>query len=304
MIDNNSRWQAGDPVPPACEPCKDHREEREYDLALGDPNRCFGRGIEDDPLVVWVDRTDSFDRSWIWAHNNFAKGIAKWLGFTHSWIIKAVHNKQYARDAEGRKILIGPKKYLLKPADMHITLRLGTDLYGCRLSAHAYVVLDECGNPEKYMTEAVRSLWQGGSPQLEFWRWQSYHRRSLPERPVDLGPDWELHANVGPYLDTYRPNKRWACDTYTPRSDDTPPRYDSGYDTDGTDDEIEGARTPELAARIQKCHAAYDVYKAFHERLVAMDEPTQEGLVELYAMQEQIATMKRDIYREAKGIIA
>ncbi|KAH8160266.1 hypothetical protein CIB48_g7980 [Xylaria polymorpha] len=227
MKDERNVWRHWDSIPPAYEPCKNSREEREYDLALSNPNRCFGQGTTDDPLVVWIDRPAYWNRGLVWAHNNFAKSIAKVLGFTHTWIIKGAHDLQYARDAEGNKIYITRDQYMVQSADMHITLRLGTDLYSCRLSAHAYVVLDENGNPARYMTELARRFKKdrgaSSSSQLEFWRWKSYHRRFLPRRPVSLGPNWELYANVGPYLDTYRPDARRTRDTYTPRSDDTPP---------------------------------------------------------------------------------
>ncbi|KAI8945599.1 hypothetical protein F4801DRAFT_122306 [Xylaria longipes] len=304
MKDNKNIWRHWDSIPPAYEPCKNDREEREYDLALSNPNRLFGQGTKDDPLVVWIDRPAHRNRGLVWAHNNFAKSIAKVLGFTHTWIIKGAHDLQYARDEEGNKIPISPEKYLLQNADMHITLRLGTDLYSCRLAAHAYVVLDEDGNPARYMTELARRFGQEGgasSPQLEFWRWENRRRRFLPRRPVSLGPNWEAHANVGPYLDTYRPDNRRTRDTYTPRSDDTPPRESSRMDDD--DDIIEGAMTSELSSLVRRCHSAYEDYEEYHEELVAMGDASPERLIELHAMREQIVTMQREIYREAKGFL-
>ncbi|KAI0448364.1 hypothetical protein F5B21DRAFT_522208 [Xylaria acuta] len=305
MKNDKNIWQHWDSIPPAYEPCKNDREEREYDLALSNPNRCFGRGTVDDPLVVWIDRPAYRNRGLVWAHNNFAKSIAKVLGFTHTWIIKGAHDLQYARDKEGNKIRIDPDKWLLLNADMHITLRLGTDLYSCRLSAHAYVVLDEDGNPARYMTELARRFRQEGgaaaSPQLEFWRWENYRRRFLPRRPVSLGPNWEVHANVGPYLDTYRPDGRRTRDTYTPRSDDTPPRESGSMDDD--DDIIEGAMTSELSSLVRRCHSAYEDYEEYHEELVAIGDSSPERLIELHAMREQIVTMQREIYREAKGFL-
>ncbi|KAI0875757.1 hypothetical protein GGS24DRAFT_275804 [Hypoxylon argillaceum] len=313
MTSGRNEWRPWDPIPPPHEPCKNDREEREYDLSLSDPNRCFGKGIEEDPMVIWIDRPDYRNRNMVWAHNNFAKAIAKVLGFTHSWIIKGAHNQEYARDAAGRKILVQPPdRYLLKHADMHITLRLGTGLYECRLAAHAYVVLDASGHPDKYMSELARRFRRGGGgdPRLEFWRWQSRHRRLLPRRPLNLGTNWEAHANVGPYLDTYRPDARAARgDTYTPRSDATPPRRTSyfasdGGESDGSDDSfIEGTMTREMAALVERCNAAYFEYQAFHERLVAMEYPPADGLVELHAMREQIVTMQREVYHETKGIL-
>ncbi|KAI1750256.1 hypothetical protein F4782DRAFT_252204 [Xylaria castorea] len=308
MKDNKNTWRHWDSIPPAYEPCKNDREEREVDLALSNPNRCFGQGTVDDPLVVWIDRPAYRNRGLVWAHNNFAKSIAKVLGFTHTWIIKGAHDLQYARDEEGRKIPTEPGSYLLRDADMHITLRLGTGLYSCRLSAHAYVVLDGDGNPTRYITELARRFKQGGAaplPQLEFWRWENYHRRFLPRRPVSLGPNWEIHANVGPYLDTYRPDNRRTRDTYTPRSDDTPPRESSsiGDDDDDDDDIIEGAMTSELSSLVRRWHSASEDYKEYHEELVAMGDGSPERLVELHAMREHIVTMQREIYREAKGFL-
>ncbi|KAJ2984071.1 hypothetical protein NUW58_g6144 [Xylaria curta] len=303
ITDNSNTWRHWDPIPPAYEPCKNDREEREYDLALSDPNRCFGQGIKDDPLVVWIDRPAYLNRSLVWAHNNFAKSIAKVLGFTHTWIIKGAHDRQYARDCKGRKIAIEADRWLVRDADMHITLRLGTDLYSCRLSAHAYVVLDEEGNPARYMTELARRFKASGAePQLEFWRWENRHRRFLPRRPVSLGPNWEVHANVGPYLDTYRPDNRRTCDTYTPRRDDTPPR-ESSDDDDDENAIFEGAMTDELAEMVRRCNSAYEDYTEFHEYLVAIGEISSDQVVELLTMREQIVTMQREVYREAKGLI-
>ncbi|KAI2628223.1 hypothetical protein GGS21DRAFT_540604 [Xylaria nigripes] len=292
----NLKWHQGQPIPPAFEPCKDNREEREYDLALCDPNRCFGKGVKDDPLVVWLNPPDRLDRDVIWAHNNFAKAIAKLLGFTHTWIIKGAHNEQYARDKEGRKILIGPNQYLIRDADMHITLRLGTDLYACRLASHAYVLLSERGTPERYMDELSRRFkTEGGDLQIEFWPWRSQRRRFLPKREVGLGLNWQAHANVGPYLDTYRPDSRRVRDTYTPRDKNTPPRDDRDTEI------LEGAMTPELAVLVSRCHAAYNVYKELHEEVAPMVDPPADKLRELHAMREQIVTMKREVYREAWG---
>ncbi|KAI3324207.1 hypothetical protein HD806DRAFT_543611 [Xylariaceae sp. AK1471] len=300
MKGNSQMWYQGDRIPRACDPCKDDREEREYDLALSDSNRCFGKGIEEDPLVVWINGPDYLDRDLIWAHNNFAKAIAKVLGFTHTWIIKAAHNKQYARDAEGKKIPIAPGRYLVHPADMHITLRLGTDLYDCRLSAHAYVLLDRYGNPDKYMTQLARKFKkEGGDSQLEFWPWRNNHKRFLPQRPISLGPNWEVYANVGPYIDTYRPDNRRTGDTYTPRSDSTPPRED----VENEYGIIEGAMTPEMVGMMRQCHAAYYAYVTFHQELIAMDYPPPDRVRELHAMHEQIVTMNREIYREVKGVL-
>lgn len=316
--DSKGTWRQWDPIPPAFEPCKDDREERRYDLALSDPNRCYGLGTQEDPLVVWIDKPDYHNRNLVWAHNDFAKAIAKVLGLTHTWIIKGAHDRQYARDAEGRRIPISPDKYLLEEADTHITLRLGTGLYECNLSAHVYVLLDEDGNPARYMDELARKFrhgdtstkakaGEGGDPQLTFWPWRNNRRRFLPRRPINLGPNWEVHANVGPYLDTYRPDGKRAGDTYTPRSHGTPPREEQ-HDKTGvrTADDykvIEGAMTRELAALVARSNAAYAVYKEFHMRLVMMDYPPADGLRELHAMREHIATMQRDIYREGMGFI-
>ncbi|KAI0465868.1 hypothetical protein F4859DRAFT_344169 [Xylaria cf. heliscus] len=304
MKKDRNIWQPWDAIPPAHEPCKNDREEREFDLALSNPNRCFGQGTTDDPLVIWIDRPSHRNRALVWAHNNFAKSIAKVLGLTHTWIIKAAHALQYARDEEGNKIWIPPDRYLLRDADMHITLRLGSDLYACSLAAHAYVVLDEAGNPARYMTELARRFKQGGGSgvaQLEFWRWESRHRRFLPRRPVSLGPNWEVHANVGPYLDTYRPDGRRTRDTYTPRSDDTPPREKGGMGDD--DDIIEGAMTEELVGLVRRCHSAYEDYREYHEELVAVGDDSADRLIDLHAMREEIVTMQREIYREAKGFL-
>ncbi|KAI0544984.1 hypothetical protein F4679DRAFT_600023 [Xylaria curta] len=302
MKHDKSIWRHWEPIPPAYEPCKNDREEREFDMALSNPNRCFGLGTVDDPLVVWMDRPAHRNRGLVWAHNNFAKSIAKVLGFTHTWIIKGAHNRQYARDEKGNKIPIESGSWLVKNADMHITLRLGTDLYSCRLAAHAYVVLDEDGNPTQYITDFARRFKEEGAalPQLEFWRWESHHRRLLPRRPVSLGPNWEVHANVGPYLDTYRPNNRRTGDTYTPQSPDTPPRESPDDDDDYI---IEGAMTAELSSLIRRWQSAFEDYKEYHEELVAIGDTSPERLIELHAMREQILTMQRDIYREAKGYL-
>ncbi|GAW13701.1 hypothetical protein ANO14919_030900 [Xylariales sp. No.14919] len=308
MTDDTTMWRQGDPTPPACEPCKSDREEQEYDLALSDPNRCFGQGIKEDPLVVWIDRPEHLKRDWVWAHNNFAKAIAKMLSFTHTWIIKGAHDRCYERDDEGRRLpmrqpdakWLPPDRFLLRKTDMHITLRLGTDLYGCRLSAKAYVVLDGNGNPEKYMTETARRyMREGGHRQVEFRRWQNYRRRRLPRREINLGPNWGIYANVGPYLDTYRPRKRRIDDAYAPRTDYTAPR---AY-MENQDNIIKGALTRELHALVRHCHSAYSVYRAFHEELAQMANPPPEALIELHTMREHIATMKREIYREAKGLL-
>ncbi|KAI0532985.1 hypothetical protein GGR58DRAFT_522200 [Xylaria digitata] len=310
MTDGRTRWWHEDPVPPACEPCKNNREEQEYDIALSDPNRCFGQGIEDDPLVVWIDRPEHLRRDWVWAHNNFAKAIAKELGFTHTWIIKASSDRQYMRDDRGRNLSmhqlgvgtewLPPDRFLLKKTDMHITLRLGTDLYGCRLSAHAYVALDANGNPESYMAEpAARFMAEGGYRQLDFWRWENYHKRILPRRPVNIGPNWEIHANVGPYLDTYRPQNRWIDDLSTSGSDYALMRECM----ENKDYIIKGSMTRELRALVRQCHSAYNTYHALHDELAPMKAPTLESLRELYAMREFILTMKREIYREAKGLL-
>ncbi|KAI0407148.1 hypothetical protein F4802DRAFT_595374 [Xylaria palmicola] len=302
MAGGKDVWREGEKIPPAYEPCKNDREEREYDLALSNPNRCFGQGIKDDPFVVWMERPPHRNRALVWAHNDFAKSIAKALGLTHTWIIKAAHDRQYARDHKGRKIKISPDNFLVEEADMHITLRLGTDLYACSLSAHAYVVLDENGNPARYMTELARRFRQReGTPQLEFWRWQNHRRRFLPPRPVSLGENWEIHANVGPFLDTYRPDKRRIGDSYRPRRQNTPPRFSS--DDDDDDDFIEGAITGELAALVRRCSSAHDDYREYHEELIAMGDTSPERMMELHAMREQIVTMQREIYREAKGVL-
>jgi len=303
-------WHQGDPIPTAYEPCKNEREEREYQDALSDPNRCYGTGIKDDPLVVWLKRPEDIitNRDQLWAHNNFAKAMAKLLGLTHTWIVKEAHDMEYARDNDGRKIPIAPQRYLLRDADMHITLRLGTNLYECRLSAHAYVQLDSMGNPEKYMTDLLRRFKRGdgGDSQIEFWAWVNHHRRYLPRTPVCLGPNWEIHANVGPYLDTYRPNSRLTCDTYTPRSETTSPRGEYVEDEAAYQrgKVIEGAVTREIERLVRKCNSAYVVYKELHMELAVLEHPPVERLRELHAMREHVATMKREIYREAKGILA
>ncbi|KAI1125571.1 hypothetical protein F5Y10DRAFT_227706 [Nemania abortiva] len=267
MTSNRNIWRLGDPIPPAYDPCKNSLEEQEYDLALSDPNSCFGTGTEEDPLVIWIDRPDWRNRDAVWAHNNFAKAIAKVLGFTHTWIITRARDQQYALETEGRKGLASSEssfsdRYLLQETDMHISLRLGTGLYDCRLAAHAYVELNESGNPEKYMTALARRFRQDGADtRLEFWRWENPRRRFLRRRPVSLGANWELHANVGPYLDTYRPGGRPMRDTYASGGDATPPRtYLEG------DDFIEGAMTRDMKALVQRCHAAYYDYQGFHER--------------------------------------
>ncbi|KAI1820694.1 hypothetical protein F4861DRAFT_49231 [Xylaria intraflava] len=298
MPGNWNVWQHGNRFPPANEPCKDDREERDYDFALTNPNRCYGLGTKDDPLVIWLNSPGKMGRDAIWAHNNFAKAIAKLLGLTHTWMIRGAHDQQYARDEEGRKILASPGRWLLREADMHITLRLGTGLYECRLSAHAYVALGESGSPERYMDELTRRFREKDSDvQIDFWQWGIRRRRFLPRRGLQLGENWELYANVGPYLDTYRPDRRRTRDTYTPRDKDTPPREHDGGEV------LEGAMTPELAALVHRCHAAYDVYKNLHEELAALEDRPDHRMRELHAMREQIVTMKREIYREAKGYI-
>ncbi|KAI1436492.1 hypothetical protein GGR50DRAFT_650543 [Xylaria sp. CBS 124048] len=305
MNPSQNVWRQGQPLPPAFELCKDDREEREYDLALGDPNRCYGLGTKDDPLVIWLrEPENTLDRDSIWAHNNFAKAIAKLLGLTHAWIIRGAHEVQYARDKDGQKIPHPDikDKWLLRDADMHITLRLGSDLYGCNLSAHAYVVLGARGTPERYMDELARRFTDqtgGDGVKIDLWRWRVLRRRFLPRRAhVSLGANWEAYANVGPYLDTYRPDGRRTTDTYTPRDKNTPPREE------GRGEILEGAMTPEVAEQVSMCHAAYAIYKALHEELVAMQYPPDDKLTELHAMREQLVTMKREIYREVKGIVA
>ncbi|KAI3333721.1 hypothetical protein F4824DRAFT_232198 [Ustulina deusta] len=310
MTDNRNVWRQQDPIPSACELCENKQEEREYDLALTNPNRCFGRGIKEDPLVVWIDRTQYRKRDVVWGHNNFAKAIAKMLGLTHTWIIKAAQDRQYARDAEGSTIPkpdtgtkdpgLAPDRLLLEETDMHIELRLGTGLYDCRLSAHVYVMLDKSGNPERYMTKRARTFKRKGEDrQLTFWRWQNCRKRLRSRRPISLGRNWEVYANVGPYLDTYRPYNRGTRNTCTPPNDTTPPREYLEND----DDIFQGAMTDELRGMVRKCHAAYDVYEASHKQLAPMQNPGLESVRELHVMREHIVTMKREIYREAKGLL-
>ncbi|KAI1193329.1 hypothetical protein F5X97DRAFT_328698 [Nemania serpens] len=309
MKNDTNAWRRRDPIPPAFDPCRTAREEQEYDLALSNPNRCFGKGTTDDPQVIWIERPDHLNRNLVWAHNNFAKAIAKLLGLTHTWIIKCAHNLQYERDTEGRRMSTPPHRYLLRDADMHITLRLGTGLYACRLSARAYVALDKSGNPEKYMTELTRRFRrEHRDARLEFSRWSHGRRRVLSRRALNLGHNWEVHANVGPYLDTYRPQGRRTRETYmSRRRPDHEYEYEGG---NGRDFVIDGAKTPELAALVSRCHAAYDEYRAFHRALVADMEKgsspeieTEARRVELYLMSEQVATMKREVYREAQRML-
>ncbi|KAI1811955.1 hypothetical protein GGS20DRAFT_578673 [Poronia punctata] len=302
---NNKMWYQGDAIPPAYDPCKDDREEKTYSQALDDPNRCYGIGTEEDPLVIWMNSSsDKMDRDMLWANNNFAKAIAKILGFTHAWIIKEAHGVEYARDAKGRKIptSTSPNRYLLQEADMHITLRLGTGLYDCRLSAHAYVQLDDEGCPETYMTDLVRRYRKhDGDSQIEFWPWRNAHRRTRPRKPMFLCqmPNWEVHANVGPYLDTYRPDNRWAGDTYTPRKPSTPPREES----DSGSDIIEGTLTEEMSKLMTRCKSTYDSYKEMHREVMALGDPPVDRLRQLQAVRERFYTMKREIYREVRGIL-
>ncbi|KAI1265463.1 hypothetical protein F5Y18DRAFT_427061 [Xylariaceae sp. FL1019] len=291
-------WYQTKSLPPAFDPCKDAKEEFKYNQALSDPNRVYGVGTEEDPLVVWMSHPDDLDRELVWTHNNFAKAIAKSLGLTHTWIIKGAHNQEYARDAYGRKIWDSvKKKWLTKEADMHITLRLGTGLYDCNLSAHAYVLLDDRNCPQKYMDTLTRAFMKGkGDSQIEFWPWKNYRSREVPRRDINLGHDWELHANVGPYLDTYRPDERVSGDTYTPRKHNEHP-------LENEDRRVVGRMTNELAALQDKCDTAYEVYKALHFELTAMERPCQNKMRELHAMREQIITMKREAYREAAAVI-
>ncbi|TGJ82163.1 hypothetical protein E0Z10_g6619 [Xylaria hypoxylon] len=293
MTNDRDMWRQRDPIPPAYEPCKNDREEREYDLALSDPNRCFGRGIKEDPLVVWIDRPKSLKRDWVWAHNNFSKAIAKMLGFTHTWIMKSASDMQYVRDNEGRKLSIRQPgtgwlpadRFLLRKTDMHITLRLGTDLHGCRLSARAYVVLDKNGNPERYMTELARRFErEAGDRQLGFWRWQTADGVFSPD-------DASIWDGTGRFMLT-------SGHTQIPTG-----RTMEGEYMKSKHGVIKGAMARELRALVRRCHSAYNAYQAFHEELAPMKDPSPEGLRELHVMREHIVTMKREIYREAKGLL-
>ncbi|KAI0144346.1 hypothetical protein GGR57DRAFT_507567 [Xylariaceae sp. FL1272] len=293
------RWHQSDPIPEACDPCQNAREEREYDYALGKPNLVYGLGTVEDPMVIWLNGLPTLNRNMIWAHNNFAKAAAKILGFTHTWIAKGAHDEEYARTWAGRKIWCPEtNSWLTRDADMHITMRLGIGLYDCRLSAHAYVVLSDAGCPEKYMGgDFARKLMKKDSDsQIEFWPWRHSHIRELPRGEIRLGRNWELHANVGPYLDTYRPDERRSGDTYTPRET-------AEHEWNGEDRRVVGRMTPELAALRDKCDAAYGVYKALHFELAAMERPCQKKMRDLHAMREQIVTMKREAYREAGAVI-
>ena len=282
-------WRQQDPIPPACDPCKNHREEREYELALRDPNRCFGRGSKEDPLVIWLDRPRHLNRGLVWKHNNFAKSIAKMLGLTHTWIIKGATNGKYVRDADGRRRFTTDntdtgtlnsyprsKRFVLEKTDMHIDLRLGTDLYDCRLSARAYVALDKHGSPDRYTTKlARRFVRKGESGQLEFQRWENPMRRTLARRAIGLGPNWMLHANVGPYLDTYRPSKPRVDDAYTSLNAGAPTReFIENLNFVG------GEMSDDTRAMVRRCHADYRVYKMLHDELAPMEHQPPERVAE------------------------
>ncbi|KAI0103896.1 hypothetical protein GGR51DRAFT_235617 [Nemania sp. FL0031] len=300
MASNGNVWRLGDPIPPAYDPCGNYCEEREHDLALRDPSSCYGTGTEEDPLVVWLDRPDYRDRAMIWAHNNFAKAIAKLLGFTNTWIIKRVDNKQYVPDTEGKKGLAGScARYVLRETDTHITLRLGTGLYDCQLTAYAYVTVDEHGNPEKYNTEQMRRFRQdGGETRIEFRCWENKRPRTIPRRPVSLGSNWQIHANVGPYLDTYRPfDRRRRIPAMKWRDGNARRWYLKN------DDFLEGPMTRDVEALVGRCHAAHFGYEAVHEKLAAMECAPSDRLIEFHLMREKIVTMQRDAYRESKGIL-
>ncbi|KAJ3580379.1 hypothetical protein NPX13_g191 [Xylaria arbuscula] len=305
-------WLQQDPMLTAHDPCKNYQEEREYDLALRDPNRCFGQGTKEDPLVVWLARPRHLKRDLVWKHNNFAKSIAKMLGCTHTWIIKTATNKKYGRDADGRRHLTNTractetsdtphrsKRYILEHTDMHIELRLGTDLYDCRLSARAYVVLDKRKNPDGYMTELGRRFNRKGmGRQLEFQRWDNPRTRVLSREPIRLGPNWNAHANVGPYLDTYRPSKASANVECTPRNVNPPTR--EFVDKLGF---CGGGMSDEMRAMVRRCHVDYGVYQRLHDELVSSEDPSLEDIAELQLLREHLVTTKREIYRETKGIL-
>ncbi|KAI1073809.1 hypothetical protein F5B20DRAFT_586913 [Whalleya microplaca] len=306
------RWYRGDPIPPAFDPCKSAEEEERYNNALRNPNRVYGTGTADDPLVVWMNKIDLKNYDWIWAHNNFAKAIAKSLALTHVWIIKTAHDCQYKRD-EGFKIPVDgslsssstgsrENEFFIEPADMHITLRFGTNLYECRLSAHAYVTLDCDGNPHEYLQEVARKFWKDDSNQIELWPWKVFRNRVLQRGEFDLGQSWQQFANMGPFLSTYRPDPQRLGDSYLSPSAENPRAAvnDTAFTHDGNGHKI--AISHDLYEEALQVNRDWEEYKALHDELSALENPPEDKLSALWVMREHLATRKRGFMRDAKRI--
>lgn len=262
-------------------------------MILGHANRVYGKGTKSDPLVLWMNLPEQIDRDMIWSHNNFARAAAKSVGLTHAWIIKERHSKTAARGEDGEK-LYGPAGRVMKEDDMHITVRLGSGIYDCNLSAHIYVDLDAAGNPVEFMKEPSRRHSRSSSSSssrgpITFWPWRIARTRQTPKTGVSLGAQWESYANTGPYLDTYRPEGSGAKRHLSPKCRFARP------DTCEEAKELEA-----MKMRVDGLWAEYK--KSVDEIKEAGGEPSREEKGRLLLMAEKIGTLEREIdsFREVQ----
>ena len=89
-------WKLGWGLPEAFEPCRNAAEDREFEKCVTDPSRRYGSGTETDPFVFWLDDPAGMSRYRVRMQNDFAHGIARYLGMTHNWIASA-HGNQGAK---------------------------------------------------------------------------------------------------------------------------------------------------------------------------------------------------------------
>ncbi|KAI2615821.1 hypothetical protein GGS26DRAFT_603944 [Hypomontagnella submonticulosa] len=298
-------WALEDRMPPAYPLCLNDQEELRYHHALAHPNRTFGLGTIENPLVVWLEwyptdereAVDNVSPSWIWSHNNFAKGMAKRLGLTCVWIVKPSHDKQYKKNEKGQKIEIGRHEdgrpiYEIEEHDMHMTLRFGTGLNACTLHCHVYVTVDEAGNPYKFTEDEFRNYKEGERHGNKFWTWVSSRKPLNPNFHLNFDPaaSWQEYVDTGPYIDYSRPG---------PQRFPSPARSYHSPEV-GKKERIERADTKE-PVDVAKAQELTNLEKNLENLLCEIEISSvvsAEKKFFVYVLREQIATMKRDIFCE------
>ncbi|KAI0382340.1 hypothetical protein F5Y04DRAFT_280122 [Hypomontagnella monticulosa] len=297
-------WTVGDPMPPPHGLCRVDEEELRYQNALTHPNKTFGLGTMDNPLVVWLEWDPCKERkadltvqpSWIWSHNNFAKGIAKCLGLTHAWIIMASHDKEIDRNEKGQKIKIGADSndkpiYQIVDVDMHITLRFGTGLNECTLSCHAYVDLDGEGNPYQFTEDQFRHYEADERRGVKFWTWNIRRKQSIPHYRLNSDParSWWAYADTGPYVDYERPGPQHPLVSSV---------RDTGLRREGIRQYREDSKDIADAVKHLELAGLEKKLKDLLDKVTVLEDPPKDLLLFEWVLKEQIATKRRDIFCE------
>ena len=197
---SSAQWHPGMDLPPAEDPCKNRAETYELELAMEDEARNFGIATVDDPMIIWLHNLplDDMREDMVSCTNDIATLVAQAAGLPYVWVIREPHNLEYLRDENGGKIFDpeNPNKQLLAHTDYHVTLRLGTGLFDCVVTAHAWVVMNDRGLPQRLIKKEDRTpayIRYGHGEEITFWPWtggvvSKYWRNDIGEKVARIFP--------------------------------------------------------------------------------------------------------------------